>query len=75
MKKSNSNKIAVFSPFLNPVGVKMATFGLSKKFSENGYDVDLLSIHKEWEDLNFNQKMNLIYYLQILYHLFLKNLN
>ena len=46
MKKSNSNKIAVFSPFLNPVGVKMATFGLSKKFSENGYDVDLLSIHK-----------------------------
>ena len=61
MKKSNSNKIAVFSPFLNPVGVKRATFGLSKKFSENGYEVDLLSIHKEWEDLNFNQKMNLIY--------------
>ena len=32
MKKSNSNKIAVFSPFLNPVGVKRATFGLSKNF-------------------------------------------
>ena len=61
MKKSSLNKIAVFSPFLNPVGVKRATFGLSKKFSENGYEVDLLSIHKEWDDLDFNQNMNLIY--------------
>ncbi|MAJ90286.1 MAG: hypothetical protein CMD08_03325 [Flavobacteriales bacterium] len=61
MKKSSLNKIAVFSPFLNPVGVKRATFGLSKKFSENGYHVDMLSIHKEWEDLNFSQNMNLIY--------------
>ena len=61
MKKSSLNKIAVFSPFLNPVGVKRATFGLSKKFSEHGYEVDLLSIHKEWDDLDFNQNMNLIY--------------
>ena len=61
MKKNSLNKIAVFSPFLNPVGVKRATFGLSKKFSENGYEVDLLSIHKEWDDLDFNQNMNLIY--------------
>ena len=61
MNNKNLNKIAVFSPFLNPVGVKRATFGLSKKFSENGYEVDLLSVHKEWEDLNFSQKMNLVY--------------
>ena len=61
MKKSSLNKIAVFSPFLNPVGVKRAKFVLSKKFSENGYEVDLLSIHKEWENLHFNQNMNLIH--------------
>ena len=67
MKKNSLNKIAVFSPFLNPVGVKRATFGLSKKFSENGYDVDLLSIHKEWDDLDFNQNMNLIYLSCLLY--------
>ncbi len=61
MKNRNSNKIAVFSPFLNPVGVKRATFGLSKKFSENGFEIDLLSVHKEWDNLNFSKKMNLIY--------------
>ncbi len=65
MKKINLNKIAVFSPFLSPVGVKRATFGLSKEFSKNGYEVDLLSIHKEWENLNFNQNMNLVYLSKI----------
>ena len=42
-----NKKIAIFSPFLNPVGVKEATFGLSKKFSENNFSVDLLSVHKD----------------------------
>ena len=37
-----NKKIAIFSPFLNPVGVKEATFGLSKKFSENNFSVDVL---------------------------------
>ena len=55
------NKIAIFSPFLNPVGVKEATFGLSKKFSENNFSVDLLSVHKEWEDMEFTQNMNLVH--------------
>ena len=55
------NKIAVFSPFLNPVGVKEATFGLSKKFSENNFNVDLLSVHNEWEDMEFTENMNLLY--------------
>ena len=54
-----NKKIAIFSPFLNPVGVKEATFGLSKKFSENNFSVDLLSVHKEWEDMEFAQNMNL----------------
>jgi len=60
MNKEYENKIAIFSPFLNPVGVKRATFGLSKKFSENGYDINLLSVHKEWDNLKLNKNMKLI---------------
>ena len=39
-----NKKIAIFSPFLNPVGVKEATFGLSKKFSENSNIISPCSI-------------------------------
>ncbi len=60
MNEEYNKKIAIFSPFLNPVGVKRATFGLSKKFSENGYDINLLSVHKEWEDLKITKNMKLI---------------
>ena len=41
MKESLNKKITIFSPFLNPVGVKRATFGLAKMFSKNGYYVDM----------------------------------
>ena len=54
-------KIAVFSPFLNPVGVKRATFALGQEFSKNGYDVDMLSVHREWEGLEFLNNMKLTY--------------
>ena len=54
-------KIAVFSPFLNPVGVIRATFALGQEFSKNGYDVDMLSVHREWEGLEFLNNMKLTY--------------
>ncbi len=54
-------KIAVFSPFLNSVGVKRATFALGQEFSKNGYDVDMLSVHREWEGLEFLNNMKLTY--------------
>ena len=60
MNSSNKNLIAVFAPFLNPVGVKRATFGLAKEFSKSGYEIDMLSIHKEWNDLDLLENMRLI---------------
>tara|TARA_Y100000996_G_scaffold119535_1_gene89319 strand:- start:1225 stop:2352 length:1128 start_codon:yes stop_codon:yes gene_type:complete len=60
MNSSNKKLIAVFAPFLNPVGVKRATFGLAKEFSKSGYEIDLLSIHKEWNDLDLLENMRLI---------------
>ncbi len=57
----NANKkIAIFSPFLNPVGVKKATFGLAKEFSKKNYLVEMLSVHKEWEGLKLVTNMKLI---------------
>ena len=61
MKESLNKKITIFSPFLNPVGVKRATFALAKMFSKNGYYVDMLSVHKEWDDLVFPDNMKLTY--------------
>ena len=61
MNTQAKNTIAVLSPFLNPVGVKRATFGLAKEFSKNNYSVDMLSVHKEWEDLDFSKNMRLTY--------------
>jgi len=60
MNSSNKKLIAIFSPFLNPVGVKRATFGLAKEFSKSGYQIDMLSVHKEWDDLEFLENMRLI---------------
>ena len=60
MNSSNKKLIAIFSPFLNPVGVKRATFGLAKEFSKSGYQIDMLSVHKEWDDLEFIENMRLI---------------
>ena len=51
MKQRVNKNITVFSPFLNPVGVKRATFGLAKVFYQNYYNVNLLSVHREWEGL------------------------
>ena len=42
MNSSNKKLIAIFAPFLNPVGVKRATFGLAKEFSKSGYEIDML---------------------------------
>jgi glycosyltransferase involved in cell wall biosynthesis len=55
-----NKKIAIFSPFLNPVGVKKATFGLAKEFSKKNYLVEMLSVHKEWEGLKLVTNMKLI---------------
>ena len=60
MNSSNKKLISVFAPFLNPVGVKRATFGLAKEFSKSGYQIDMLSIHKEWNDLDLLENMRLI---------------
>ena len=60
MNSSNKKLISVFAPFLNPVGVKRATFGLAKEFSKSGYEIDMLSIHKEWNDLDLLENMRLI---------------
>ena len=60
MNSSNKKLIAIFAPFLNPVGVKRATFGLAKEFSKSGYEIDMLSIHKEWNDLDLLENMRLI---------------
>ena len=60
MNSSSKKLIAIFSPFLNPVGVKRATFGLAKEFSKSGYQIDMLSVHKEWDDLEFLENMRLI---------------
>jgi glycosyltransferase involved in cell wall biosynthesis len=61
MKEKLNKNITVFSPFLNPVGVKRATFGLAKVFSQNGYDVNLLSVHKEWKGLKLKENMKITY--------------
>ncbi|MBM31883.1 MAG: hypothetical protein CL764_03385 [Chloroflexi bacterium] len=61
MKQILNKNIAVFSPFLNPVGVKRATFGLAKVFSQNDYNVNLLSVHKEWEGLKLEKNMKITY--------------
>ena len=61
MKEKLNKNITIFSPFLNPVGVKKATFGLAKVFSQNGYDVNLLSVHKEWEGLKLKENMKITY--------------
>lgn len=61
MKEKLNKNITIFSPFLNPVGVKRATFGLAKEFSQNSYDVNLLSVHKEWEGLKLSENMKKTY--------------
>ena len=61
MKQRVNKNITVFSPFLNPVGVKRATFGLAKVFSQNYYNVNLLSVHREWEGLKLEENMKIIY--------------
>ena len=72
----------IFLDYLEVIGKKMiisskkikkcsqigprATFGLAKVFSQNYYNVNLLSVHREWEGLKLEENMKIIYLCSII---------
>lgn len=50
-----AKKIALFSPYLNPVGTERVMLNLADGFSKRGYTVDLLRTYREWTGFSDEQ--------------------